>query len=184
MPASHNLTRGARLYVEVGTSASPVRSFPIGQVSEGVLCWRIWLKIRLAVKKMYLWSFGSNMLANCEKRKYCRAGRGKRDIFTEWVLRFTRTGWIRWFRCDSHLDYLFNTCMASNAMSRIENPDGTCLVQTLLSHTFLPWSFCTGKQKITLLAFFSQKRTECESHFKWFCTSLVKLLSLTLISPS
>ena len=28
--------------------------------------------------------------------------------------------------------------MASNAMSRIENQDRTCLVQILLSHTFLP----------------------------------------------
>ena len=28
--------------------------------------------------------------------------------------------------------------MASNAMSRIESQDGTCLVQILLSHTFLP----------------------------------------------
>ena len=28
--------------------------------------------------------------------------------------------------------------MASNAMSRIENQGGTCLVQILLSHTFLP----------------------------------------------
>ena len=28
--------------------------------------------------------------------------------------------------------------MASNVMSRIENQDGTCLVQILLSHTFLP----------------------------------------------
>ena len=28
--------------------------------------------------------------------------------------------------------------MASNAMSRIENQDGTCLVQILLSQTFLP----------------------------------------------
>ena len=46
--------------------------------------------------------------------------------------------------------------MASNAMSRIENQDGTCLVQILLSHTFLPWSFCTEKHKITLLAFFSK----------------------------
>ena len=74
--------------------------------------------------------------------------------------------------------------MASNAMSRIENRDRTCLVQILLSHTFLPWSFCTEKHKITLLAFCSQKQTECESHFKWFCTSLVKSLTLTLISPS
>ena len=72
--------------------------------------------------------------------------------------------------------------MASNAMSRIEHQDGTCLVQILLSHTFLPWSFCTEKHKITLLAYFSQKRTECESHFKWFCTSLVKSLTLMLIS--
>ena len=31
-----------------------------------------------------------------------------------------------------------NQTMASNAMSRIENQDGTCLVQILLSHTFLP----------------------------------------------
>ena len=69
-------------------------------------------------------------------------------------------------------------------MSRIENQDRTCLVQILLSHTFLPWSFCTEKHKITLLAFCSQKQTECESHFKWFCTSLVKSLTLTLISPS
>ena len=74
--------------------------------------------------------------------------------------------------------------MASNAMSRIENQDRTCLVQILLSQTFLPWSFCTEKHKITLLAFCSQKQTECESHFKWFCTSLVKSLTLTLISPS
>ena len=44
--------------------------------------------------------------------------------------------------------------MASNAMSRIENQDETCWVQILLSHTFLPWSFCTEKHKITLLAFF------------------------------
>ena len=32
--------------------------------------------------------------------------------------------------------------------------------------------------------FFSQKQTQCESHFKWFCTRLVKSLTLTLISPS
>ena len=31
-----------------------------------------------------------------------------------------------------------NKFMASNAMSRIGNQDGTCLVQILLSHTFLP----------------------------------------------
>ena len=30
------------------------------------------------------------------------------------------------------------TTMASNAMSCIENQDRTCLVQILLSHTFLP----------------------------------------------
>ena len=88
----------------------------------------------------------------------------------------------------SDLLYVFSLSnslfMASNAMSRIENQDGTCLVQILLSRTFLPWSFCTEKHKITLLAFCSQKQTECESHFKWFCTSLVKSLTLTLISPS
>ena len=80
--------------------------------------------------------------------------------------------------------------IASSAMSHIENQDGTsCQVQILIilpgsSHTFLPRSFCTEKHKITLLAFFSQKRTECESHFKRFCNSLVKSLTLTLISPS
>ena len=79
------------------------------------------------------------------------------------------------------LDCIF---MASNAMSRIENQDGTCLVQILLSRTFLPWSFRTEKLKITLLASCSQKLTVCESYFKWFCTSLVKSLTFTFISPS
>ena len=38
-----------------------------------------------------------------------------------------------------HFPYIyFSSHMASNAMSRIENQDRTCLVQILSSHTFLP----------------------------------------------
>ena len=69
--------------------------------------------------------------------------------------------------------------MASNATSRIENQDGTCLVQTMLSHTCLPWSFCncTVKHKITLLAFFlknerSVKATSSDSALVFLNRSL------------
>ena len=80
-------------------------------------------------------------------------------------------------------------CAQVSAHVLVSWPAMQCHVQRtshFLSHTFLldfTWSVCTKRHKITLLAFFSQKRTECASHFKWFCTGLVKTLTLTLISP-
>ena len=44
--------------------------------------------------------------------------------------------------------------MASNALSRTENQDGTCFVQIMLSQKFFTLIFCTEKHKITLLALF------------------------------
>ena len=46
------------------------------------------------------------------------------------------------------------------------------------------YSRVARKRKMKMVhSCFSQKRTECKSHFKWFCTSLVKSLALALISP-
>ena len=76
--------------------------------------------------------------------------------------------------------------MASNVMSRIYVQKARTRLawfRPCCLTLFLPWSFCTEKHKITL-DFHSQKWTECEIHSKWFCTSLVKSLTLTLISPS
>ena len=66
-----------------------------------------------------------------------------------------------------------------------------CNVTYRKHHTFclthfyliLPDHFVQRSIKLLFLLFFSQKRTECANHFKWFCTSLVKSLTLTLISP-
>ena len=76
--------------------------------------------------------------------------------------------------------------MASNAMSRIENQAGTCLAQILLSHTFDTDHFVQRSIKVIILALFlknepSVKATSSDS--SWICTSLVKSLTLTLISP-
>ena len=57
------------------------------------------------------------------------------------------------------------SAMASNAMSRIVNQDGTCLVQILLSHTFSPWSFCTENEP-----FSTAERSERVENFL-FCAT-------------
>ena len=75
--------------------------------------------------------------------------------------------------------------MASNAMSRIENQGGTCLVHILLSHTFLPWSFCTESIKLLFLLFFFSKTNGVWKPLQVILhCSLVKSLTLTFISPS
>ena len=62
--------------------------------------------------------------------------------------------------------------MASNAMSRIENEDGTCLVQILLSHTFFPDQFAQESIKLPFLPIFlenewSVKATSSDSALVW-----------------
>ena len=52
--------------------------------------------------------------------------------------------------------------MASNAMSRTENQDRTCLVQILLSHTFLPDHFVKRSIKLFFLLFFSKTNGVCK----------------------
>ena len=62
--------------------------------------------------------------------------------------------------------------MASNAMSRIENQDRTCLVQILLSHTFYPDQFVQRSTKLLFLLFVlknkrSVKATSSDSALVW-----------------
>ena len=62
--------------------------------------------------------------------------------------------------------------MASNAMSRIENQDRTCLVQILLSHTFFPDHFVQRSIKLLFLLFVlknkqSVKATSSDSALDW-----------------
>ena len=128
--------------------------------------------VRMSCNYGYIWAEGSYALRCLSNGRW-----------NDTSLRCKRK-WSSGVRDRYHLVRFCVCFMASNAMSRIENQGGTCLVQILFSHTFLPWSLCTEKHKITLLAFFSQKETQRESHFKWFCASLVKSPTLTLISPS
>ena len=79
------------------------------------------------------------------------------------------------YHSDSDTSRIFFTCPAMRC-----HQGGTCLVQILLSHTYLiiilPWSFCTEKCEIYLLTFFSKtkwvwkslqvKQMEGESHCK------------------
>ena len=62
--------------------------------------------------------------------------------------------------------------MASNAMSRTENQDRTCLFQILLSHTFLPDHFVQRSTKLLFLLFFlknerSVQATSSDSALVW-----------------